>query len=219
MLERQNRGEVQGRNRSEVEAMEIGLQASLLRKRKNRLAAMRPILPVTAAPLLIVLVSGLAFAGHAYHGNSASSTGEPPPKGDLQPNHHGHPAAVPSPLSANSASNPANPIHGTTTTKTTAINAPSSNVLPPVPLTAFIQVPPVPGDPFQPAPPPAMTSSPPAAPAAPPRPMAIGLGSNSTPLYQVSCAVAEGNYCVFTSSYPVATGSKCHCGQTAGSTE
>ena len=197
--------------------MESEPQSSFLRKRRRRLAAIWPILPATAAPLMIALVSGLAFARHASHGDFPSSAVKPPPKTDVHPDQHGYPGAAPTPLSASATSLRMKPVHGTTNTKATAISAPSSNVLPPVPETAFIQVPPVPGDPFQPAPPPAMTSSAPPAPAAPLRPMAGGPGS--APLYQVSCTVPGGNYCVFTNSYPVAAGGQCHCGPTAGTTE
>jgi hypothetical protein len=107
----------------------------------------------------------------------------------------------------------------------------TSNALPPVPASvpsiSGIQLPPVPGDPFLMAPAQPVTVAAPVqgnqgvatqsaiAPAS--HPMDAGL--DKAPVYQVECVIAGGNYCVFTNSFMVAHGTKCHCGQAAGSTE
>jgi hypothetical protein len=118
------------------------------------------------------------------------------------------PAAVPS---------PALPYHHMTqaqavkTTNMTATTATAANILPQVPATTFIQVPPVPADPFVPAPV-AVAPPPPAS-----KPMTVGLGA--TPAYQLNCILPGGSYCRFTNSFFVASGSVCHCGTAAGTTE
>lgn len=97
------------------------------------------------------------------------------------------------------------------TTAMTATTTPAANILPPVPATAFIQVPPVPADPFAP-PPVALAPPPPVS-----KPMAVGL--SAAPAYQVNCVLPGGSYCRFTNSFFVTSGSICHCGTAAGKTE
>jgi hypothetical protein len=119
------------------------------------------------------------------------------------------PAALPSPASSNQHVMQAQAVKPSTTTATTSSTA--TNILPQVPSTAFIQVPPVPADPFVP-PPAAMAPPPPAS-----KPMTVGL--SAAPAYQVNCVLPGGSYCLFTNSFFVASGSVCHCGTAAGKTE
>ena len=172
-----------------------------------RKATGRRLTMTIAAPLLLGLAAATASAQHHGYGGT-----DPPTMGNVQEHSPATlpsaPAALPSPASANRHVMQAQAVKTTAMTATTAT---ATNILPQVPATAFIQVPPVPADPFVPPPVPIAPSLPAG------KPMTVGL--SAAPVYQVNCVLPGGSYCLFTNAFFVASGSVCHCGTAAGKTE
>jgi hypothetical protein len=177
-------------------------------REKNRQATGHRLTVMIAVSLLLGL--GAATASGQHHGDGGINPHTLRNVKEHSPaTQSSAPAALPSPASSNQHVMQAQAVKPTAMTARTS--ATTTNILPQVPSTAFIQVPPVPADPFVP-PPAAITPPPPAS-----RPMTVGLSGASA--YQVNCVLPGGSYCLFTNSFFVASGSVCHCGTAAGKTE
>jgi hypothetical protein len=195
--------------------MEINRRHRAVRSARNGLASRSRILTIAAVWFAINSSPAIARAERGDHNDRYLPPVQNSPKGAYRVNHYGASPAASSSASPHSTSMTTNAVTAKTTAGTTGGTPPASNVLPPVPATAFIQVPPVPTDPIVPA-----TTMPPA-PVASVRqaPQSANVEFGAAQSYQINCVLPGGNYCVFPNAFPVTAGSKCHCGQAAGSTE